>query len=330
MDSVAKLSGAERKELFSETAAKLGMTAAIVEKDFWVTWMLDKIFSNPDLSSNLKFKGGTSLSKVFGLIERFSEDIDLILNWKSLTAENPQEERSKKKQKKLVEKIREAGRNYIEGELFPVISAEVDSVCTCEIDAKDRNIINISYPKAFSDEYIRPEILLEIGPIASWLPFDTHTIRSYAAEQFPQIFKKPCCKVQVIKAERTFWEKATILHHEANRPVNSIQPPRTSRHYYDMAQMALSHVRNSALANISILEDVVDFKLKFYPRGWAQYEQAKPGTLKLVPQQHVLEIVKKDYEAMRNMIYGQYYTYDEIHKILSDLENEINSLKSGK
>lgn len=156
MDLVAKLTGAERKELFSETAAKLGMTAAIVEKDFWVTWTLDKIFSNPDLSPNLKFKGGTSLSKVFGLIERFSEDIDLILNWNALTVEDPQEDRSKKKQKKLVEEIREAGRNYIEEKLLPVISADINSVCTCKIDENDRNIINISYPKAFSDEYIRP------------------------------------------------------------------------------------------------------------------------------------------------------------------------------
>lgn len=327
MDSVTKLNSTERKELFSETAANLGMTAAIVEKDFWVTWTLGKIFSNPDLSSNLKFKGGTSLSKVFGLIERFSEDIDLILNWKSLTTENPQENRSKKKQKKLVENIRETGREYIEKKILPVISQEIDSVCICKIDKDDRNIINISYPKAFSDEYIRPEIRLEIGPIASWLPFETHIITPYAAGQFPKIFKKPNCKVQVIKAERTFWEKATILHHEANRPEGSNQPSRTSRHYYDMAQMALTNIKDSALENISILEDVVDFKIKFYPRAWAQYEKAKPGTLKLVPKQHVLEIVKKDYKAMRNMIYGQYSTYDEIQNILTDLESEINSLK---
>ncbi len=97
MDSVACMNSAARKELFSETATKLGMTAVIVEKDFWVTWTLGKIFRNTDLSTNLKFKGGTSLSKVFGLIERFSEDIDLILNWKALTAKDPQEDRSKNK-----------------------------------------------------------------------------------------------------------------------------------------------------------------------------------------------------------------------------------------
>lgn len=152
---------------------------------------------------------------------------------------------------------------------MPVISDEIAPVCTCKIDDSDRNVVNIYYPKAFSDEYIRPEIRLEIGPIASWLPFETHSITPYAAEQFPNLFKEPNCTVQVIKAERTFWEKATILHHEANRPEGSIQPPRTSRHYYDLAQMAMSAVRDSALADISILENVVDFKTKFYPRTWA-------------------------------------------------------------
>ncbi len=325
MDSVARLSSAERKDIFSETAANRGMTTAVVEKDFWVTWTLGKIFSNSDLNSVVKFKGGTSLSKIYGLIERFSEDIDLILNWEVLTENDPQKDRSKKQQKRLIEEIREAGRDYIAEKILPVISDEIAPVCTCKIDDSDRNVVNIYYPKAFSDEYIRPEIRLEIGPIASWLPFETHSITPYAAEQFPNLFKEPNCIVQVIKAERTFWEKATILHHEANRPEGSIQPPRTSRHYYDLAQMAMSTVRDSALADISILENVVDFKTKFYPRTWAQYDQAKPGTLKLVPKGHVLESVKRDYKAMRNMIYGKYYSYEEIQNVLEELERDINA-----
>ncbi len=130
----------------------------------------------------------------------------------------------------------------------------------------------------------------------------------------------------MIKAERTFWEKVTILHHEANRPEGSTQPPRNSRHYYDLAQMANSSIKESALADLSILEDVVDFKMRFYPRGWAQYELAKPGTLKLVPHGHVLETVRKDYKAMENMIYGTYLEYDEMHQVLLELENEINSI----
>ena len=90
MDKVAGLPATQRSDLFSEAAARRGMTPAIVEKDFWVTWTLDKLFSHHELSRILMFKGGTSLSKVFGLIERFSEDIDLVLDWTILTGEDPQ------------------------------------------------------------------------------------------------------------------------------------------------------------------------------------------------------------------------------------------------
>lgn len=236
MDSVARLSASERKDLFSETAVRKGMTPAVVEKDFWVTWTLWKIFIDPELAKLLKFKGGTSLSKVYNLIERFSEDIDLILNWKVLTGEDPQEPRSKTKQNQLNKEIEESGIAYIAEDLLPKISENIEGVCNCEVDGDDPHVLNLYYPRAFSDEYIRPEIRLEIGPLASWLPFEDHIIKPYAAEAFPQLFEESECTVQVIKAERTFWEKATILHHEAHRPLGNPQPPRNSRHYYDMAQ----------------------------------------------------------------------------------------------
>jgi hypothetical protein len=291
-----------------------------------VTWTLSKLFKNAELSEVLRFKGGTTLSKVYGVIERFSEDIDLILKWDILTEEDPEEARSGKQQKALIERIRVNGRTYIEGHLMPIVTSLIAPTCTCAIDPDDRNVINIHYPKSFSDEYIRPEIRLEIGPIASWLPFETFKIQPYAAEAFPKLFKTAECSVHVITAERTFWEKATILHHEAHRPPGNNQPPRYSRHYYDLAQLAKSSIKAKALENLDILTSVVKFKMKFYPRGWANYDLAKPGTFKLVPQGHVLESVKKDYQEMRNMIYGTYYDYSEIHSTLKKLEDEINSI----
>lgn len=326
MDLVASLPDRERRELFSETASLLGMTPAIAEKDFWVTWTLGKIFGDRELSSLLKFKGGTSLSKVYRLIERFSEDIDLILNWQVLTGEDPLATRSKSKQEKLNKEIDDRGRNYISNELWRKISDSVSPVCDCKVDPDDRNVLALQYPKAFSDGYIKPEIVLEIGPLASWLPFEEHSIMSYAAEAFPRVFKNPECRVQVIGAERTFWEKATILHHEANRPEGNAQPPRLSRHYYDMAKMASAAVKERALAEIGILGSVVEFKQRFYPRGWARYDLARPGTLRLVPEGSVLKSVTDDYKAMRNMIYGDYPDFDQILEILKSLEIEINSL----
>lgn len=177
-------------------------------------------------------------------------------------------------------------------------------------------------------EYLRPEVRLEIGPLASWLPFAEYTIRPYAAEEFQSIFDRSECKVRAIKAERTFWEKATILHHEANRPEGNLQPPRYSRHYYDLAKMSTSPVKEAALTDLDLLASVVEFKERFYPRGWAKYNLAKPGTLRLVPTGHVLAAVTTDYSAMRTMIFGDYPAIEVIMAQLQELEDEINGLAS--
>ncbi|MDD4650255.1 MAG: nucleotidyl transferase AbiEii/AbiGii toxin family protein [Desulfoplanes sp.] len=328
MDKIARLAPKDRSELFAETAARRRMTPAIVEKDFWVTWTLGKLFVYPELSRILMFKGGTSLSKVFGLIERFSEDIDLVLDWRIVTEEDPEENRSKSKQARFNAKVNGRAQEYIAGELLEMITEALAPLCTCSIDSDDLNTLNVHYPAAFSDAYLRSEVRLEIGPLASWLPFDVYSIRPYAAEEFPHLFDRPDCIVKAIKAERMFWEKVTILHHEAHRPETSLQPPRSSRHYYDLAQMATSGTKDVALSNLDLLYDVIEFKKRFYPRGWAQYDLAVPGTLKLVPENHVMKAIRADYRAMWNMIFGTYPTIDSIMSVLQALEEEINGMVS--
>lgn len=324
MDRIARLSAAERNALFSETAADMGTTPAVIEKDFWVTWVLDRLFRNPELARLLMFKGGTSLSKVYRLIERFSEDIDLILDWRVLSGEDPQAQRSKTQQDKLNQVITERAQAFIGGELLNRVSMALGAMCRCAIDSTDLYVINVRYPAAFSDRYLRPEVRLEIGPLASWLPHEERTIRCYAAEAFPQVFERRECPVKVITAERTFWEKATILHHEAHRPSDNPQPPRYSRHYYDIAKMAESQVKHAALADMALLANVVEFKERFYPRGWARYDLARPGTFRLVPEGHVLAAVRTDYRSMANMIFGSIPEFDDMMTTLTKLQDEIN------
>ena len=122
--------------------------------------------------------------------------------------------------------------------------------------------------------------------------------------------------VKVIKAERIFWEKATILHHEAHRPEGNPQPRRYLRHYYDLAKMAQSPVKMRTLTGSGLRAGVVESKLRFYPRGWARYDLAKPGTLKLMPEGHVLTSVRSDYRAMKNMIFGEVPDFEEILAVL--------------
>jgi len=326
MYKVAGFSDKERSELFRETASRMHTTKAIVEKDFWVVFILDKLFSHKKLSKILMFKGGTSLSKIYGLIERFSEDIDLILNWDLLTDEDPYKERTKTQQGKFNTLIKEKAKEFIRTNILPMISKILSPLCKCKIKKDDEFSIEIQYPAIFSDSAILPHILLEIGPLASWLPSGEFDITSFAAKEFPQVFEKKSCKVKAVLAERTFWEKATILHQQANRSEQTIIPLRYSRHYYDLAMMAKSGVKEKALADLKLLKSVVEFKQKFYACNWAKYEKAKPGMLKLIPPEYRYKELREDYKAMKNMIFGKTINFDKILVILSELETEINAL----
>lgn len=330
MNRVAALSEKDRNELFAVTAEQRGMgTVAVVEKDFWVCWTLKRLFEHPDLSEQLIFKGGTSLSKIYGLIDRFSEDIDLILDWRIVSDEqDPMGERSRSKQEKLNTELNERACEYISSSMLPMLEEALGSHCELEVKADEKDqghVVRVSYPQTADTSGLLPYIQLEIGPLASWLPHSQHTITPYAAENFPNQFDDPTCPVRAIDAERTFWEKATILHHEAHRPEGAVVPERYSRHYYDLHLMATDEkLKANALGNLALLQDVVLFKKKFYPRAWANYVAAKPGTLKLVPPSHVLDPMRADYSAMQDMIFGRRPSFEEIIASLTELESEIN------
>lgn len=328
MNRIAFLEKQEREEIFSEAAFGMATTPAIIEKDFWVVWTLDKIFSDEGLSKILMFKGGTSLSKAFDLTGRFSEDIDLILDWREVTSEDPQEDKnSKTKQVKFNEQINENAKSYIKEQLLPIIQNLLSPFCDCKIDDENPFNINILYPATFKDPYLKNEILLEIGPLASWLPYDSFAISPYVVNVFPTLFDKLSCQVNTILAKRTFWEKATILHQEVNRNKEKPLPSRYSRHYYDLAIMAKTNVKNEAFGDLELLKQVVEFKNKFYPVLWAKFDDAKPGSFRLAPAEFRIVELAKDYKAMENMIFDKKLSFDEIIDALKNLEYEINALE---
>jgi hypothetical protein len=331
MDKVALLLSSERAELFQQTGFRRGVSSAIIEKDFWVCWVLKHMFSSEELKPHLVFKGGTSLSKVFGLIDRFSEDVDLILDWRLLgygPKEDPyQDQPSNTKQDRFNKEFDTRAQTYIKETLLPQLET-LFGVCpsiSLAIDRNDPQIIQVTYPAAFSLDYLRPTVLLEIGPLASYVPNTEATIQPYAAEEFPKVFDDPDCPVIAIKAERTFWEKATILHQQAHRSTD--MPKRYARHYYDMYRLAGSKHKAAALADLDLLQDVVEFKSRFYPCPWAKYEMAAPGTFKLIPKDKHLPALKKDYQAMGEMIFGKSPSFEDILERLQELEDQINALQ---
>lgn len=326
MDNVAKMGAADRADLMRVASDKRKtLLPEVIEKDFWVCWVLARLFGAPEMARKILFKGGTSLSKVFGLIERFSEDVDLVLDWNEVTNEDPTAERSVTKQDIFNRVLMAQAYAYLRDTFLPEVQALVAGVCDAMIE-DNPEVVMIRYPSGFSSNYLRPEIRLEVGPLASWVPNAEYEIRPYAAEVLPEAFVHPTCRVRAIKAERTFWEKITTLHHEAHRPVDNPQPMGYSRHYYDVCRMAATRVKGDAFADLELLRAVAAFKDKFYHRGWARYDLAKPGTMKLVPPEHVLKVVAKDYEGMRLMIFGERPDFRVIAEQLRALEAEINAL----
>ena len=227
MRDVAKLNEKDRKALFHNTAAKMGMTDAIIEKDFWVCYMLDYLFHRCAWKAHIAFKGGTSLSKSYGLIERFSEDIDLILDWRVLGygIYEPWEERSNTQQDAFNKEAGAKTEAFLRNEFMPTITAdlqkELPSPVQCYIEEDDPQTVVFAYDRSFDDFSILPVIRLEIGALAAWTPAALKPITPYAALHYARLFKEPTTDILTVLPERTFWEKVTILHREAYRPENS-------------------------------------------------------------------------------------------------------------
>ena len=330
MYNLIKLSKEEYRAIIINTAARKGMNTAIVEKDFWVCVTLDYLFNHSKWKDKIAFKGGTCLSKAYHLIERFSEDIDIILDWRVLGygSSEPWEDRSNTKQLKFIEESRQRLFAFLKNEFLPEfksgLSQKLDNNCDIYIDNNDLGTVNFAYPHLFMDKSILNVIRLEIGILASWIPLNKSIIKPFVAEEYPNVVESSTVHLLTTTPERTFWEKVTILHQEAFRPEKSLVPSRYSRHYYDVYCMCINGVKDSALKEPELLNDVTAFKAKFYPRGWARYDLSKFGTIKLLPAEHSLERLKQDYKDMKSMIYGRYPSFDEILAVISQLEKEIN------
>ena len=251
MNTIAKLKAEDRKFVFLKTSETLGKTISIIEKDYWVCYLLDYLFTKSEFKDMLVFKGGTSLSKGYDLINRMSEDIDLILNWRLLGKEYDLElcendnKISKTKLNKNKKEILEKTNEYLINEFAPKLSKgikedlgfEIGVSCVYENCAV---VIYVDYPKTVKDDYLLNVVKLEIGPIAALTPTKMIEIKPYCFEEFEQIFKTKVIKVETVTPERTFWEKATILHREALRPNTKLMPFRYFRHYYDLFMLGKS------------------------------------------------------------------------------------------
>ncbi len=215
MDDFAKLSAEERRIFFEGTSGPRNMAAQIVEKDFWVCWTLKELFRLPAIGEHLIFKGGTSLSKVFKVIERFSEDIDVSIDRGYLGfggANVPEAGASNKEKQRRIEALKAACQRKIGSELLPALHAAIKSKVRhdetwslhSDDDDPDLQTLLFDYPTSFAPDtaaYIRRAVKIEMGARADHWPSETKTITPYVAEQFPNGFREPNCALKVLSVE---------------------------------------------------------------------------------------------------------------------------------
>ena len=244
--------------------------------------------------------------------------------------DEPWEKRSNTKQDTFNKEANARAEVFLAEQFCPTIQAELSQELGCEaniyIDEKDKQTVTFAYPHLFTNPATLQVIRFEIGALAAWTPAKIARIEPYAAIYYPKVFCTKGYGYSDRCAGADFWEKATILHHEANRPESSEMPQRYSRHYYDLYRMSMTPVKEAAFARVELLKTVVDFKMKFYPRAWAKYQEAIPGTLKLVPPEYRFAALAADYEAMKDMLYGDVPTFETVMSAVSELEKEINAL----
>lgn len=359
MDKIAKASALERRRIFQDTAASLSVRAAMMEKDFWVCWTLGRIFSDSWLGKVLRFRGGTSLSKGYGLIKRFSEDIDITLD-KGLVLTDDENNllRSKSVYQKNKQEVSDIAAEYIGTTLKDKIKAVIGDTVEVYTDEEyaekfpkfhtgkiNNKNLHVVFPKVVEDySGLLPDILLEIGILSALTPNEPREILPYIAEQNPQLEIAPII-VSTIMAKRTFWDKATILHREHYRPATKLDkgsseeipnytPERYSRHYHDLYQMSRVAVKDEALADFDLLREVIEYKNLFYPCGWGHtFDECATGDLRLMPNETNRNLLIEDYEKnTKRMIFGDTPRWDTILDALQKLEDEINKegAKNGK
>lgn len=336
MKRVAVAAPQEREAVFLAAAEKRVLSAALVEKDFWVCWTLARLFALPEIAPHLLFKGGTTLSKVYNAIERFSEDIDISIDRAFLRpgAGDAAEvaELSKTRQKKEIEALVAAFYQAVEAKMLPALHALIASELglsewTLERDAVDAGTLLFTYPTGVqeSEAYVRPVVRIEFGGRSDVWPSQEALVTPYASEDIPQAFEDAHVPVRVLSAERTFWEKATLLHNEYYRPATKRRGDRISRHYYDLSRLAAHpHIGPSSLAERSLLERVVAHKSLYYRDTWSQYDAALSGEMHLLPPVEARSDLQADYGRMRAMFFTAPPKFETIWDALALLETQIN------
>ena len=342
---VIAASHAERLDMFLSTAGRIGTAVENVEKDFWVCWTLDALFNGAtDPHPRLLFKGGTSLSKFFGLIDRFSEDIDITVFRNDLGQDATIEELEAlgtNRRRARLDAIREACSVFINGAFLEGFARTLTNTMTAaripaeryrvEADEADvdRQTLLFWYPAvtAGAGDYIRSAVKIEAGAKSALDPNVPTTVKPFVANALPDLDLR-VADITTVQAQRTFWDKIVILHglrtwHD-RRGLLRHGGQRVSRHYDDVFRLLQSPDGEAAVADRELATDCARHARMFFNNRDFDLDHAVPGTLTLTPSAEMLELLQRDYAAMAGMIMGAAPPLDQVLGAVTALERRLN------
>ena len=329
-----KLPDNVKRDFYTATGKACNLPPMAVEKDWWVTQALSVIFSM-NCANALVFKGGTSLSKAWNLIERFSEDVDLALDREYLGFAG---ELSKKE----IHKLRYASYDFLTKQFTPELSEHFKSLGFTDVTVKYREVVNhdqdpliieIYYQKLTEkDIYLLPGILVEIGSRSLKEPYTQRIFRTMVSEVFnDKSFTDQPVSVPTVNPERTFLEKVFLLHEEFQRPPEKMRIERLSRHLYDIERLSRTPYFENTLANKKLYSTIVAHRARFSHLGGVDYSKHAPEYIKIVPPENLLSLWEKDYhEMVENMIYGEKLPFNKMIDRIISIQEIINTTRWDK
>lgn len=335
------LSKEDRLDILDRVSNELNIRQReVIEKDWWVTAVLRAMFSLP-YASHLSFKGGTSLSKCWHLIDRFSEDIDIAIDREFLgfSGTLSKTQISDKLRRAACSFVRETMQYDLAEQLYKDgISKEKFKVNVniTPISTTDPEVINVNYDSVLSfsidgldgNQYILPKVKIEVSGRSMSEPVSEITLNSMIDQVYPNTpFAEPKFMVRAVLPERTFLEKIFLLHEEFAKPKDLIRVERMSRHMYDIGQMLKTPIAERAINDACLYRQVVEHRRTFIGLRGFDYDTLYPATLNIVPPASIIEQWKDDYENMRmHMIYGESVSFEELIHNLQNLNAKISKI----
>ena len=333
----------QRLNEYRIAAEKIGTLPEHIEKDLWTCHVLDALF-NADASDRprLLFKGGTSLSKVYDAIQRFSEDVDMTVFRQDIAFSGNTDPAnpalSNNRRRKLVEALVGKTADFIQGALRLSLKENLYDDCTVRLDPDDAEgmTLLVEYDSLYetgTDSYVRPRVKIEGGARSALEPHSLQSVSPYIQSQLESI-DLSVSGITTIAAERTFLDKLLILHgwHCGYRNEGRLpkEGQRLSRHYYDVGMMANTPIAENAIHNTALLRNVIDHAQMLFRRSWMKLDEIETDGIRLTPQDALHRSLETDYRLMRGMLFGDKPSFSTLVDYIEVLEKRLNEIILNK